>query len=74
MTTYFNACADVLGYPRQPQVSREEARQVMPPLMFSYVSESRVVDNRRMQERLGISPRYPTIAEGLAASVDRQPA
>lgn len=70
MTTYFNACADALGYPRQPQVTMEEARRVMSPLMFSYVSESRVVDNRRMLERLGVSLRYPTIAEGLAASVE----
>lgn len=72
MTTYFNACADALGYPRQPQVTLEEARQVMSPLMFSYVSESRVIDNSRMLERLGISLHCPTIAEGLAVSVDRQ--
>jgi len=70
MTTYFNACADALGYPRQPQISMEEARRIMSPLMFSYVSESRVVDNTRMQELLGISLHYPTIAEGLAVSVE----
>lgn len=68
MTAYFNACADALGLPRQPQVTMEEARRVMSPLMFSYVSESRVVDNSRMLERLGIALRFPTIAEGLAAS------
>jgi nucleoside-diphosphate-sugar epimerase len=72
MTSYFNACADLLGYPRQPQVTMEEARQVMSPLMFSYVSESRVVDNSRMLDRLGISLHYPTLAEGLAASVEKQ--
>ena len=70
MTTYFNACADALGYPRQPQVTMEEARQVMSPLMFSYVSESRVVDSNRMLEQLGVSLQYPTIAEGLTASVE----
>lgn len=70
MTAYFNACADALGYPRQPQVNLEEARLVMSPLMFSYVSESRVVDNSRMLKRLGVTLRYPTIAEGLAASID----
>jgi nucleoside-diphosphate-sugar epimerase len=68
MTTYFNACADALGLPRQPQVTLEEARWVMSPLMFSYVSESRLVDNSRMLERLGIELRYPTLAEGLATS------
>jgi nucleoside-diphosphate-sugar epimerase len=72
MTAYFNACADALGYPRQPQVTMDEARLVMSPLMFSYVSESRVIDNSRMLEELGICLQYPTIAEGLAVSVDRQ--
>lgn len=67
MTSYFNACADLLGYPKAPQVSREEARKVMSPLMYAYSAESRVVDNRRMVERLGITLRYPTWAEGLPA-------
>lgn len=71
MTTYFNACADLLGQPRQPQVTMEEARQAMSPLMFSYVSESRIVDNSRMLHDLGVSLLYPTMQEGLAASVNR---
>jgi nucleoside-diphosphate-sugar epimerase len=69
MTSYFNAAADVLGLPRQPQVTLDEARQAMSPLMFSYVSESRVVDNSRMLEKLGVRLRYPTMALGLPASV-----
>jgi nucleoside-diphosphate-sugar epimerase len=69
MTDYFNAVADVLGEPRQPQVSLEMARGVMSPLMYSYVSESRIVDSTRMFEKLGISLRYPTLSDGLQASV-----
>jgi hypothetical protein len=65
MTAYFNACADLLGYPRQPQVSLDEARLVMSPLMLSYVTESRVVDNTRMLAELGINLKYPSMAEGL---------
>lgn len=68
MTSYFNACADALRLPRQPQVSMDDARQVMSPLMFSYVSESRVVDNSRMLKELNVELRYPTMREGLAAS------
>ncbi len=68
MTAYFNAVADVSGLPRQPQVTLEEARRLMSPLMFSYASESRVVDNSRMLGRLGITLLYPGIAEGLAAA------
>jgi len=70
MTRYFNAAADALGLPRQPQVNMEEARRTMSPLMFSYVSESRVVDNSRMLERLGVRLRYPTMFQGLPASVE----
>ena len=72
MTSYFNACADALKMPRQPQVTLEEARRVMSPLMFSYVGESRIVVNRRMLERLKITLRYPTIREGLPASIPVQ--
>jgi nucleoside-diphosphate-sugar epimerase len=71
MTTYFNACADILGYLRQPQITMDEARRVMSPLMFSYVSESRVVDSSRMRDELGVQLQYPTIAEGLAMSVEK---
>jgi len=69
MTSYFNACADALGLPRQPLVTLAEARQVMSPLMFSYVSQSRIVDNSRMRERLAVTLRYPSLAEGIAASL-----
>jgi nucleoside-diphosphate-sugar epimerase len=69
MTAYFNACADALGLPRQPQVSRDEARQIMSPLMFSYASQSRIVDNGRMLARLGVKLRYEALDDGLAASL-----
>ena len=74
MTTYFNACADALGLPRQPQVTMAEARQVMSPLMLSYVSQSRIIDNTRMLNRLKITLRYASLEEGLAASVPQSPA
>jgi nucleoside-diphosphate-sugar epimerase len=70
MTQYFNAVADLLGLPRPPQVSLEEAQQVMKPLMLSYISESRRMDNRKMLEKLGIELLYPTLAAGLAASLE----
>lgn len=69
MTTYFNACADALGYPRQPQVTLEEARQAMSPLMFSYVNGSRIIDNSKMLDKLGVKLKYKNLADGLKASV-----
>jgi hypothetical protein len=74
MTAYFNACADALGMPRQPQVTLEEARRVMSPLMFSYVNQSRIVDNRRMLEHLRVKLRYETMTAGLEATVAHGPA
>ena len=67
MTDYFNAVADVFALPRPPQVTKEEAKERMPPLLLSYFSESRRLDNRRMRERLAIPLLYPDLASGLAA-------
>lgn len=69
MTSYFNACADALGFPRQPQVTMDEARQAMSPLMFSYVKQGRVIDNSLMSKRLGVKLRYEKLTDGLADSV-----
>lgn len=68
MTAYFNAVADALGMPRQPQVTMEEAHKVMMPLMLSYVSDSRIVDNHKMLEKLSVTLRYPSMQQGIAAS------
>lgn len=65
MTQYFNAAADLLGLPRPPQVSMAEAQRVMTPLMLSYLTETRRMDNRRMLERLGVTLRFPDLESGL---------
>ena len=69
MTDYFNACADALGKPRQPQIDLEEARRVMPPLLFTYFMESRVVDNRKLLQELAVVLRYPDMQSGINASL-----
>ena len=65
MTQYFNALADLLGLPRPPQVSMAEAQQVMNPMMLSYLTESRRMENRKMLAELGIELKYPDLASGL---------
>lgn len=72
MTDYFNAVADAFALPRPPQIDREDARAKMPPLLFSYFSESRRIDNCRMRERLGIPLLYPDLKSGLKACHMRQ--
>lgn len=69
VTDYFNQVADALGLPRPRQVSRAEAEQAIDAGMRSYLAESRRIDNRRMRDELGVSPRYATLAEGLAGSL-----
>lgn len=66
MTDYFNQVADTLRLPRPPQVSLEQAKNVLSPEMLSYLSESRRLDNSRMRTELGVALRYPTLAAGLA--------
>lgn len=70
LTDYFNAITDLLNLPRLPQVSLDEARTVMSPLMFSYMTESRKISNRKMLDKLGIKLKYPTMLEGLKASIE----
>ena len=67
MTSYFNAVADQFGLMRPSQVSREVAPQVMNPLILSFFSESRCLDNTKMMSKLGVTLRYPTLEEGLKA-------
>jgi len=72
MTEYFCAVADAVGLPRPRQISVPEARHVMSPLMLSYVTESRQMDNRKMLERLGVKLHYPNLASGLRGSIEPQ--
>jgi len=65
VTEYFNAAADYLGLPRPAQITMEEARKVMTPLMISYFSESRVVDNGKLLRELGVTLLYPNLAAAL---------
>ncbi|HEU0265199.1 MAG TPA: NAD-dependent epimerase/dehydratase family protein, partial [Geobacterales bacterium] len=70
MNTYFNAVADACGLPRPRQVSLEEARQLMSPLMFSYATESRRLDSQKMLSKLGVTLHYPDLLAGISASCD----
>lgn len=67
MTDYFNRVADALGLMRPPQITLAQARAELSEGMQSYLAESKRLDNRRMREELGVEPRYPDLAQGLAA-------
>ncbi len=67
MGDWFDLAADVYGLPRPPRISREEARQVLPPTLLSFMSESRRLGNERLKRELRLRLRYPTVAAGLRA-------
>ncbi len=70
MTAYFNQVADFLGLARPPVISLAEAKRRLSPGMLSYLGESRRLSNRKMVDELDVVLRYPTLAEGLPASLD----
>lgn len=65
MAQYFKAVADLLGVPRPPEVSMDEAKRVLSAEMMSYLTESRRVDNSKMLRELKVTLRYPTLTDGL---------
>ncbi len=70
MTDYFFRVADLLGIPRPPTVSMEEAQRLFGPGMLSYLAESKKIDNRRMREVLDVEPDYPDLESGLKACLE----
>lgn len=67
MSDYFNRCADLLGLPRPPALSRAEAKVRLSPELMSYLEESRRLSNRRLKAELGYRLRYPGLSQGLPA-------
>ncbi|SHN23567.1 SDR family oxidoreductase [Rhizobacter sp. OV335] len=67
MGDYFDLAADLCGLPRPPRITRDEARQQLPAMQMSFLSESRRLGNRRLREELRLKLRYPTVRDGLLA-------
>lgn len=65
MGDYFDVAADIYGLARPPRVSREEAQRTLPPMMLSFMGESRRLRNQRIQQELRVRLRYPTVVQGL---------
>ncbi len=65
MGDYFDLAADLYGLPRPPRVPRSTARDQLPLLLLSFMSESRRMDNTRLKQELRLRLRYPTAGDGL---------
>lgn len=68
-TAYLRLTAEAAGLAPPRLVSKDEAREVVPAGMLSFLLESRLVDNRRMLDDLGIRLQYPTAQSGVLASL-----
>jgi nucleoside-diphosphate-sugar epimerase len=65
MGDYFDLAADRYGLPRPPRLPRSAAREALPLMLLSFMSESRRLDNTRLKNELRFRLRYPTVADGL---------
>ena len=65
MGDYFDLAADLYGLPRPPRVPRNAAKDQLPLMLLSFMSESRRMDNTRLKKELKLKLNYPTVATGL---------
>jgi nucleoside-diphosphate-sugar epimerase len=70
MGDYFDLAADLFGLPRPARVARSTARDQLPLMLLSFMSESRRLRNARLKSELGVRLRYPTAADGLRAAAE----
>lgn len=65
MADYFDAVADAFGLARAPRLPRSELAQVVTPMLLSFMSESRRMNNTRLKRELGVRLRYARVADAL---------
>ena len=65
MGEYFDAVADAFRLPHPPRLPRAELEKVVSPVLLSFMSESRRLDNTRMKRELKVRLRYPDVASAL---------
>ncbi len=71
MGDYFDRVADAFGLPRPPRVDRTTLAGLVTPMMLSFMSESRRLENRRLKRELGVRLRYPDVDATLADCLAR---
>lgn len=67
MGDYFDAVARTYGLPAPPRLSRDALRAAVSPMLWSFMSESRRLDNRRLRRELRVRLRWPTVDAFLAS-------
>lgn len=67
MGDWFDAVADAAGLARPKRLPRAELKERVSPMLYSFMSESRRLDNRRLKRELCIRLRYPTVSDFFAS-------
>jgi nucleoside-diphosphate-sugar epimerase len=65
MGEYFDAVADAFNLPRPPRLPCVELKNLVSPMLLSFMSESRRLTNERMKSELGIRLQYPQVHDAL---------
>jgi len=65
MGDYFDAVARAYGLPLAPRMTRDSVQKVVSPVMWSFMNESRRLNNQRIKRELKVKLIYPTIADFL---------
>lgn len=63
MGDYLDLVAERTGLPRPPRLSRDAVRSGVSSVQFSFMSESRQLDNGRLRNELRVRLRYPSVAD-----------
>ncbi|MEQ1595450.1 MAG: SDR family NAD(P)-dependent oxidoreductase [Casimicrobium sp.] len=66
MGDYFDRVAGAVGLPRPPRLPRALLIREVSPMLYSFMSESRRIENQRMKRELRLRLAYPTPATLLA--------
>jgi nucleoside-diphosphate-sugar epimerase len=61
MGEYFDAVARAYGLTPPPRLARDALRAAVSPMLYSFMSESRRLDNRRLHRELRARLRWPTV-------------
>jgi len=68
MADYFDQVADAFGLQRPPRLPRSELKNVVSPMLLSFMSESRRLSNQRIKAELGVRLLYPQVRDALFIS------
>jgi len=66
MADYFDAVADAFGLARPPRLARAELESAVSPMLLSFMSESRRLDDTRLKRELRVRLHHPDVATTLA--------